>query len=164
MLLLQDLKIWLQPWKEVFFLYFFFCYILFDSISSSLFLQKKIFFFTKKKVRRLPETFKFLLSYFIFSDGIGTVATASTILAVQDLGMSSSIVVLAYLGLFKKMVEKKKFGSNDKPNTRFDCLPYQKFDLKKKLWYWHFLEVYFIWNFAPIQKLLIFSHQKFVWL
>jgi UMF1 family MFS transporter len=52
-------------------------------------------------MRHLPETLKFLVSYFFFSDGINTIANVAILFAMQDLGMRPvELTLLAAEGPF----------------------------------------------------------------
>ena len=52
-------------------------------------------------MRHLPETLKFLISYFFFSDGINTIANVAILFAMEDLGMGTlELSLLAAEGPF----------------------------------------------------------------
>jgi UMF1 family MFS transporter len=53
--------------------------------------------FIIRKSRQLPEAMKFLVAYLLYNDGIQTVIAVSAIFAVQELGMSSTNLILVIL-------------------------------------------------------------------
>ena len=53
--------------------------------------------FLIRKSRTLPEAMKFLLAYLLYNDGIQTVIAVSAIFAVQELGMSSTNLIMVIL-------------------------------------------------------------------
>lgn len=53
--------------------------------------------FIVRKSRTLPEAMKFLVAYLLYNDGIQTVIAVSAIFAVQELGMSSTNLILVIL-------------------------------------------------------------------
>jgi len=72
-------------------------------------------------MRHLPETLRFLLAYFFFSDGINTIANVAILFAMQDLGMNTlELTILAAespmfgavgVWMFRKYQVKKGLGS-----------------------------------------------------
>lgn len=53
--------------------------------------------FIIRKSRTLPEAMKFLVAYLLYNDGIQTVISVSAIFAAQELGMSSTNLILVIL-------------------------------------------------------------------
>ncbi len=53
--------------------------------------------FIIRKARTLPEAMKFLVAYLLYNDGIQTVIAVSAIFAVQELGFSSTNLILVVL-------------------------------------------------------------------
>lgn len=53
--------------------------------------------FIARKSRTLPEAMKFLVAYLLYNDGIQTVIAVSAIFAVQELGISSTNLILVVL-------------------------------------------------------------------
>ena len=53
--------------------------------------------FIIRKSRQLPEAMKFLVAYLLYNDGVQTVIAVSAIFAVQELGMSSTSLILVIL-------------------------------------------------------------------
>jgi MFS transporter, UMF1 family len=53
--------------------------------------------FIYKKSKTLPEAMKYLVSYLLYNDGIQTVIAVSAIFAVEELGMSSTNLILVIL-------------------------------------------------------------------
>ena len=53
--------------------------------------------FINRKSRQLPEAMKYLVAYLLYNDGIQTVIAVSAIFAVQELGMSSTNLILVIL-------------------------------------------------------------------
>jgi MFS transporter, UMF1 family len=53
--------------------------------------------FIARKARNLPEAMKFLVAYLLYNDGIQTVIAVSAIFAAQELGFSSTNLILVIL-------------------------------------------------------------------
>ncbi len=53
--------------------------------------------FIARKSRRLPEAMKYLSAYLLYNDGIQTVIVIAAIFASQELGMSSTMLILVIL-------------------------------------------------------------------
>lgn len=53
--------------------------------------------FIARKSRQLPEAMKFLVAYLLYNDGIQTVIAVSAIFAAQELGMSTTNLILVIL-------------------------------------------------------------------
>jgi len=53
--------------------------------------------FIARKARSLPEAMKFLVAYLLYNDGIQTVISVSAIFAAQELGFSSTNLILVIL-------------------------------------------------------------------
>jgi len=53
--------------------------------------------FIVRKSRQLPEAMKYLVAYLLYNDGIQTVIAVSAIFAAQELGMSSTNLILVIL-------------------------------------------------------------------
>jgi MFS transporter, UMF1 family len=53
--------------------------------------------FIVRKSRRLPEAMKYMVAYLLYNDGIQTVIAVSAIFASQELGMSSTNLILVIL-------------------------------------------------------------------
>jgi UMF1 family MFS transporter len=53
--------------------------------------------FIIRKARTLPEAMKYLVAYLLYNDGIQTVIAASAIFATDELGMSSTNLILVIL-------------------------------------------------------------------
>jgi UMF1 family MFS transporter len=53
--------------------------------------------FIARKARTLPEAMKYLVAYLLYNDGIQTVIAISAIFATQELGMSSTNLILVIL-------------------------------------------------------------------
>ena len=53
--------------------------------------------FIYRKSRELPEAMKFLTAYLLYNDGIQTVIVIAAIFATQELGMSSTMLILVIL-------------------------------------------------------------------
>jgi UMF1 family MFS transporter len=53
--------------------------------------------FIKQKAKTLPEAMKYLVAYLLYNDGIQTVIAVSAIFASQELGMSSTNLILVIL-------------------------------------------------------------------
>ena len=56
-----------------------------------------LFVFVGKKARTLPEAMKYLTAYLFYNDGIQTVIAVASIYAAQELGMSSTSLILVIL-------------------------------------------------------------------
>lgn len=54
-------------------------------------------FTTLKRMRKLPQLGLFLISYFIFSDGISTLAGSASVFAQEELNMSQVQIILAII-------------------------------------------------------------------
>lgn len=61
--------------------------------------------FMIRKSRTLPETIKYLLAYLLYNDGIQTVIVVAAIFAAEELGMSSTNLILVIL-----MIQFVAFG------------------------------------------------------
>src|SRR5262249_43594240 len=53
--------------------------------------------FIVRKSRQLPEAMKYLTAYLLYNDGIQTVIVVASIFAAQELGMSSTMLILVIL-------------------------------------------------------------------
>src|SRR5262249_45717165 len=56
-----------------------------------------LFLFLVRKSRTLPEAMKYLTAYLLYNDGIQTVIAVASIFAAQELGMSSTSLILVIL-------------------------------------------------------------------
>jgi UMF1 family MFS transporter len=67
--------------------------------------------FIIRKSRELPEAMKYLAAYLLYNDGIQTVIAVSAIFAVQELGMSSTNLILVILMIqFVAFIGALSFG------------------------------------------------------
>jgi len=67
--------------------------------------------FIIRKSRQLPEAMKYLVAYLLYNDGIQTVIAVSAIFAVQELGMSSTNLILVILMIqFVAFIGALSFG------------------------------------------------------
>lgn len=65
--------------------------------TNYFFLSWKNLFETLKKTRKLPNTFWYLISYFLFSDGFATLANVSVVFARDELNVESHQLLFATL-------------------------------------------------------------------
>jgi UMF1 family MFS transporter len=52
-----------------------------------------------RKVRQTPNTFRFLLAYILYNDGVQTVISMATIYGKEEIGLSEGVLVLTLLGI-----------------------------------------------------------------
>ena len=52
-----------------------------------------------RKVRRAPNTFRFLLAYILYNDGVQTVISMATIYGKEEIGLSEGVLVSTLLGI-----------------------------------------------------------------
>ncbi len=89
-------------------------YLLINSDVTSCAIVYKTF----RSAKKLPNTFLYLLSYFIFSDGVGTVASVGVLFGTEELGLEGiGLVIIAALVPLSALIGKLQFDL--RPFTSF---------------------------------------------